>query len=658
MITQTTREPLYQECLQCGHEYSTAVGNLCPNDNSELVPVFSDSMEGITINEKYKIHSLCGSGAHGNVYRARHLALSKDVAIKFLHPHLIDNAAKLHRFENEARALSELSHPNIVKVIDFGLQPQPYIVMDYAAGKRLDQILEMVGSFPLKIAINVFLQICEGMAEVHAHGMIHQDLKPSNILVSKIETDAPEVKILDFGTAKLVVTDSEKTGEFVGSPPYMSPEQCGGEPTDARSDIYSLGCLMYEILTGQKPFKASTVEDYFFKHLNQLPEPPSRVAANIKIPEELDRIICRTLSKQVDFRVQSMEELANALKAVSTETMALTKSAVQDQAAMPGLPLIWPGLGAVSAVSLLTSLRTPAVPAELAHSPYLTYVIGLLSLFAVVYWVLAVLKLHKFAAAKKQCPEPTRGVAFFLFCNSLPVTPLIATAAMLCGTIMGGGLAASLAGWTLYLSYATFAFVCTFRYYTSLAGLTKDKTEITSDERRRIWLGVLLTFLLQCPAVTATLLGRYMDLELGMVLTCWAMGYVVLLVLKSEMERVFNRKTTKNSIGLILTLAFPFIVMCNGLLAWTISSVSNFTRQIATAPTAQLYFERGSWHRSATHYQLALNDYNKAAALAPADFWNLRRRGQVLNAMERHGEAIECFSKAIVQNKADQNILT
>ncbi len=387
----------YYECLQCGHVYRQEVVTVCPLDQAELVPVYSycDPLEGSTLDEKYLILGRCGSGASGTVYRGRHIALNKDVAVKFLHAHLVDDPDKLTRFENEARMLSELSHANIVRVLDYGLLPQPYIVMEFASGKRLDQVLQTVGPFPVKIAIKVFLQICAGMAAVHEQGLIHQDLKPANLVVSGLETGKPEVKILDFGTARLLDTEREKTGVIVGSPPYMSPEQCAGQPTDQRSDVYSTGCVMYEVVTGVRPFEGASTEEYIFKHLNQLPQQLTRKRPDLNIPEELDRVICRTLSKQPDFRTSSMIELARELELIPVGRVTVSNGPIIKEPRP--LPAILPGL----VVTLIAGVEISLLLTRDndGYSPIINlfslYSMALLWGFSYSYWFFCVKKLKQ-----------------------------------------------------------------------------------------------------------------------------------------------------------------------------------------------------------------------------------------------------------------------
>lgn len=403
-MTPSKNTATYHECLECGLVIRQGIAGRCPSDQTELIPVytFEDPLEGTILNQKYRVVKCCGSGASGVVYRAQHLALNKDVAIKFLHKHLLDDPEKLERFENEARTLSNLSHPNIVKVIDFGLTPQPYIVMDFVHGQRLDQVLKTVGRFPTKIAIKVFQQICAGMSVVHNEGLVHQDLKPANILVSKLETSDPSVLILDFGTARLLDSDTQKTGVIVGSPPYMSPEQCEGRPTDQRSDVYSMGCLMYEVLSGRKVFSAFSTEEYIFKHLNQLPQSLAVTNPELKIPEELDRLIGRALSKQLDFRVQSMSDLSAGMSA------ARNNSSEERQAKPPvvALPRILPGLigvqiAAILCIMLLNVDSSDGVFMALSIACRNTFI--LLAVVTYPYWLICVykvLKLAKPAASK------------------------------------------------------------------------------------------------------------------------------------------------------------------------------------------------------------------------------------------------------------------
>ena len=260
------------------------------------------------------------------VYKANHLLMDRIVAIKMLKAHLVTNPQSLKRFQQEAKAVSYLMHPNIVAVFDFGVSPdaQPYLVMDYLDGINLTELIEQQKHLEVQRSIRIFLQVCDALAHAHQKGVIHRDLKPSNIMLVKTKDQDETVKIVDFGIAKLMPWAEKEfqkltqTGESFGSPVYMSPEQCLGEKLDIRSDIYSLGCLMYETLVGSPPHLGKHVLETMYKHLNEQPLPPSTIMHDPTFPGSLERIVLKALSKQPADRYQSMTELKTDLEQVLT----------------------------------------------------------------------------------------------------------------------------------------------------------------------------------------------------------------------------------------------------------------------------------------------------------------------------------------------------
>jgi serine/threonine protein kinase/Tfp pilus assembly protein PilF len=275
-----------------------------------------DPYIGKTLAGRYKIELLLGSGGWGNVYLAEHMTLTKKVAIKILHQHLAKDEDRQKRLEQEAQVLSKLDNQYIIKTIDYGLTPAPFIVMEYFDGKSLDMVLENEIVEELD-AIEICEQISLGLQAAHAAGLVHRDLKPSNVLISK-QSGAYRTKLLDFGIAKIVQSDpgSNKltaTGEILGSPPYMSPEQWTARPTDQRSDIYSLGCLMYELLSGKAIFEGANNFEYLNLHLTETPKSIAQVAPERKVSEALENIVKNCLQKAPEDRYQSMPEILHDL---------------------------------------------------------------------------------------------------------------------------------------------------------------------------------------------------------------------------------------------------------------------------------------------------------------------------------------------------------
>lgn len=309
-------------CSHCrarlGEEFSR-----CPYDGHELK---DDAMIGSVFADRYEILALLGSDTSGAVYKARHRYMHKLVAIKIMHLELISDISLLKRFRQEAAAASSLSHPNIVNVIDFGLSPegQAFMIMDYLGGISLDELIADNQRLPWQLSVNIFTQICKGLGHAHDNGIIHRDLKPSNVLVVNFGQPDMTIKLVDFGTAKLVTAESEGAGltvpgQVFGSPTYMSPEQCMGLPLEASSDVYSMGTLMYEALVGHPPFITENIVEAMYKQVND--ECPSIAKAasvqGVSIDNRLQAIITKTLRKDKYQRHQSMHELKKDLESLS-----------------------------------------------------------------------------------------------------------------------------------------------------------------------------------------------------------------------------------------------------------------------------------------------------------------------------------------------------
>ncbi len=305
--------------VRLGEEFSR-----CPYDGNELK---EDAMIGSVFADRYEILALLGSGTSGAVYKARHRYMHKLVAIKIMHLELISDISLLKRFRQEAAAASSLTHGNIVNVIDFGLSPegQAFMIMDYLGGHSLDELIFEHKRLPWQVSTEIFKQVCSGLGHAHDNGIIHRDLKPSNVLVVNFGQPELTVKLVDFGTAKLVTPESEGAGltvpgQVFGSPTYMSPEQCMGLNLEASSDVYSMGTLMYEALVGHPPFITENIVEAMYKQVNEECPPIAQAAAKVgaSIDNRLQAIITKTLRKDKYQRHQSMHELKKDLESVGT----------------------------------------------------------------------------------------------------------------------------------------------------------------------------------------------------------------------------------------------------------------------------------------------------------------------------------------------------
>lgn len=272
--------------------------------------------------ERWQIIDFIGEGGMSSVYKARHVVMGKIAAIKLLHPHLALRGQSALRFQQEAKAVSVIEHPNVVAVHDCGLTEQgtPFMVMEYLEGESLSAFIQREGPLPAARALPIFFQICDALQHAHSKGIVHRDLKPSNVML--VGENREQVKIVDFGIAKVIPLDKDEanqmhqltqTGEVFGSPLYMSPEQCLGAKLDSRSDIYSMGCLMYEVLTGAPPFRGESYMETMFKQVNDNPKPYAGTVAEKKI----ESVVMKALEKKAENRFQSMAELNDDLEIAS-----------------------------------------------------------------------------------------------------------------------------------------------------------------------------------------------------------------------------------------------------------------------------------------------------------------------------------------------------
>jgi hypothetical protein len=274
-----------------------------------------DPRVGSVLQGRYRLDAQLASGAMGVVYRGERLQLGRPVAVKFLHPWIATQKAFLGRFENEARAMSRLQHPNCVSVLDFGVDGTPYLVMDFVTGKTLRQMLADGRLDPAR-ALRVVRQLLAGLGYAHAQGIIHRDLKPENLILSDEPGLSDHLRILDFGLAKLRDGPAMTAGLAVGTPSYMSPEQTGADGAiDARTDLYAVGVLLFELLAGRKPFQSENVGELLLMH-RELPPPLLRAAAPAAgLSVEIENVVSKALSKFADDRFQSATDFVAALDA-------------------------------------------------------------------------------------------------------------------------------------------------------------------------------------------------------------------------------------------------------------------------------------------------------------------------------------------------------
>jgi eukaryotic-like serine/threonine-protein kinase len=336
---------------------------------------------GSMLAGRYRISGRIAGGSMGQVYRGVQLPAGRDVAIKVLSTDPgVDSTRFRKRFRREAEAVSRLSHPNIVTVIDYGEtdRGEPFMAMEYLAGRPLSEIMYHSGQLPLERALSITIQITRGLRKAHALGVMHRDLKPANIVLVPDQDGGDLVKVLDFGLVKLfapeesevegVFTDEALTaaGSLMGTPGYMSPEQGIGEASDGRADLYAVGVLLYQMLTGRMPFIAESLVELVKEQVFTPVPPIAEVAPEVSCPPELEAIIRRCLHRNKQERYQTASELLAQLKSIwrlvaddsfGTETFPIPDlpeviAAISDPTPKPTL-VVEPRAGPMSAPATL-----------------------------------------------------------------------------------------------------------------------------------------------------------------------------------------------------------------------------------------------------------------------------------------------------------------
>lgn len=284
---------------------------------------------GKVVDGRYRVVEVIGRGGMGVVYRVEHLRMGKVAAMKVLHRDLADDPDVVHRFEREAAAVSRLHHPHTVQVFDFGTaQGALYLIMEYVRGQDLGRIVDRDGPLPWARAAPLLAQICGALQEAHEYGIVHRDLKPENVLITRSTAGRDYAKVLDFGLAKLdqrnVPKRETERSQIVGTPYFMSPEQIRGEHVDTRSDVYSFGALMFQVLTGEHLYSGTTAVGVLTKHLTADPDAPSNRAPRMGIPPAVDHLCRKALARDPSERWQTAQQLGEAIEEIYRETVADT----------------------------------------------------------------------------------------------------------------------------------------------------------------------------------------------------------------------------------------------------------------------------------------------------------------------------------------------
>jgi len=303
-------------CPHCGTEYETG-DRFCPKDGAPLKPKSgADPMIGRVIADRYLILARLGEGGMGRVYAAEHVKMNRQCAIKVMNPSLMNDAESTTRFAREASNAARILHPNVAAVFDFGeAEKTVYLVMEYIDGESLSELMAREGALPPRRAIDIARQIADGLSAAHELGLVHRDLKPDNVLISRKRDGREIAKVVDFGIAKALSDSREdsltRSGLVIGTPEFMSPEQLLGDPVDAGTDIYALGCILYQMLSGTKPFDAESREQMIRRRLH---EPPPHVRDIVpSVPKRIDTLIAHMLARSPSERLDSAAEVSSSL---------------------------------------------------------------------------------------------------------------------------------------------------------------------------------------------------------------------------------------------------------------------------------------------------------------------------------------------------------
>ena len=353
MLAFSPRKAWYlgKACPQCKTEFPG--GEIfCPNDGARLVNASQveldipaahvDPLVGQVVEGRYRIIRQIGEGGMGVVYEAIHIAIEKRVALKVLRDDFSAKADVVERFRQEAKAASRIGHEHIVDISDFGETPQGngFFVMEMLVGEDLSGLLAKEKALPARRAAKIVIQCCKALGAAHAKGIVHRDMKPENIFMVRRDDEVEDfAKIVDFGIAKMNDIETPgapgrkltKTGMIFGTPEYMSPEQAAGKQLDHRVDIYAMGVILYELLTGRVPFVGDTFMGVLTQHMFEQPPPLKSLNPDVLVPSNIEDIIFKALAKDPNQRFQTMDEmsraLAHALDITSTNTQAPTQNA-------------------------------------------------------------------------------------------------------------------------------------------------------------------------------------------------------------------------------------------------------------------------------------------------------------------------------------------
>jgi serine/threonine protein kinase len=330
-------------CPQCGTEYELDQ-RFCPKDGSTLkLQDATADLVGTIIADRYHVLRKIGEGGMGTVYLAEHVKMGRKSAVKVMNPDMVNNADAISRFNREAANASRISHPNVCAVYDFGETGEGliYLAMEFIEGPPLTKVIEDQGALPPHRAAEIARQVADALSVAHDMGIVHRDLKPDNIMLARNRDGSDHAKVVDFGIAKAANNEAQrvtKTGLVVGTPEYMSPEQLSGDKLDGRSDIYALGLVTFNMLTGKLPFPAETLQESMIMRLTDRPKPLSEMKGDVQWSPQLQQVLDRALERSAEARYQTSGEFGRELFAAVKGMRDSTATSVIDRAS-PSQPL-------------------------------------------------------------------------------------------------------------------------------------------------------------------------------------------------------------------------------------------------------------------------------------------------------------------------------
>ncbi|MDE3054393.1 MAG: protein kinase, partial [Gemmatimonadota bacterium] len=374
-------------CPQCGAEYELDQ-RFCPKDGSTLrMQGGENDLVGSIIADRYHVLRKLGEGGMGQVYLAEHVKMGRKSAVKVMNPGMVHDADAISRFNREASNASRINHPNVAAVYDFGETGEGliYLAMEFVEGPPLTKLIEQQGALPPLRAADIARQAADALAVAHDMGIVHRDLKPDNIMIAKNRDGTDLVKVVDFGIAKAADNEAQKvtkTGLVVGTPEYMSPEQLAGDKLDGRSDIYSLGLVAFNMLTGKLPFPSDSAQEAMIMRLTDKPKPLAEMKPDVAWTPEVQAVMDRALERDASLRYQTAaqfgRDLMRAVEAMPQSVAAAAGTQVigaPSVAAAGGATAAIPATRVASAAEAVAKQAPAQTPAGKSKTPLIAAIV-------------------------------------------------------------------------------------------------------------------------------------------------------------------------------------------------------------------------------------------------------------------------------------------